>query len=63
MTNDYVTILGPKDILEKIDYIDTELVRLNNEWGQMIWIGKDNKLVEKVVFNFINKKHKNLNTI
>lgn len=30
MTNDYVTILGPKDILEKIDYIDTELVRLNN---------------------------------
>ena len=23
MTNDYVTILGPKDILEKIDYIDT----------------------------------------
>ena len=30
MTNDYVTILGPKDILEKIDHIDTELVRLNN---------------------------------
>ena len=30
MTNDYVTILGPKDILEKIDYMDTELVRLNN---------------------------------
>ena len=29
-TNDYVTILGPKDILDKIDYIDTELVRLNN---------------------------------
>ncbi len=30
MNNEYVTILGPKDILEKIDYIDTELVRLNN---------------------------------
>ena len=30
MTNEYVTILGPKDILEKIDYIDTELVRLSN---------------------------------
>ena len=28
--NDSVTILGPKDILDKIDYIDSELVRLNN---------------------------------
>ena len=30
ITNDSVTILGPKDILNKIDYIDSELVRLNN---------------------------------
>ena len=30
ITNEYVTVLGPKDILDEIDYIDTELVRLNN---------------------------------
>ena len=30
ISNDSVTILGPKDILDKIDYIDSELVRLNN---------------------------------
>jgi len=28
--NDSVTILGPKDTLDKIDYIDSELVSLNN---------------------------------
>jgi len=27
---DSVAILGPKDILDEIDYIDTELIRLNN---------------------------------
>ena len=30
ITNDSVTILGPKDILEEIEYVDTEFVRLNN---------------------------------
>ena len=30
ISNDSVTILGPKDILDKIDHIDSELVRLNN---------------------------------
>ena len=30
ISNEFVTILGPKDILDEIDYIDTELVRLNN---------------------------------
>ena len=30
ITNDSVTILGPKDIIRKIDYVDTEFVKLNN---------------------------------
>lgn len=30
ITNDSVTILGPKDILKEIEYVDTEFVRLNN---------------------------------
>ena len=30
ITNDSVTILGPKDIVRKIDYVDTEFVKLNN---------------------------------
>lgn len=30
ISSDYVQILGPKDILDKIDYIDTELIKLNN---------------------------------
>jgi len=30
ITNDSVTILGPKDILKEIEYVDTEFIRLNN---------------------------------
>jgi len=30
ITNDSVTILGPKDVVRKIDYVDTEFVKLNN---------------------------------
>ena len=30
ISNDSVTILGPKDIIRKIDYVDTEFVKLNN---------------------------------
>ena len=30
ITNDSVTILGPRDIIRKIDYVDTEFVKLNN---------------------------------
>jgi len=30
ITNDSVTILGPKDVLKEIEYVDTEFVRLNN---------------------------------
>lgn len=30
ITNDSVTILGPRDILKEIEYVDTEFVRLNN---------------------------------
>ena len=30
ITNDSVTILGPRDVIRKIDYVDTEFVKLNN---------------------------------
>ena len=30
IASDSVTILGPKDILEKIDFVETDLVKLNN---------------------------------
>ena len=30
LTNDSVNILGPKDILKKIDYVETESITLNN---------------------------------
>ena len=30
ITNDSVTILGPKDILKEFEYVDTEFIRLNN---------------------------------
>ena len=30
ISNDSVTILGPKDVVRKIDYVDTEFVKLNN---------------------------------
>ena len=30
ISNDSVTILGPKDVLDKIDYLETESIRLNN---------------------------------
>ncbi len=30
ITNDSVTILGPKDVIRKIHYVDTEFVKLNN---------------------------------
>ena len=32
ITNDYVTFLGPKDILEKIDYIDTRFASINQKY-------------------------------
>ena len=30
VTSDSVTLLGPKDIINKIDYVDTEFIKLNN---------------------------------
>ena len=30
ITNDSVTILGPRDVIRKIEYVDTEFVKLNN---------------------------------
>ncbi len=30
ISNDSVTLLGPKDIISKIDYVDTEFIKLNN---------------------------------
>ena len=30
ISNDSVTVLGPKDIVREIDYVDTEFVKLNN---------------------------------
>ena len=30
ITNDSVTILGPRDVIRKIEYVDTEFIKLNN---------------------------------
>ena len=30
ISNDSATLLGPKDIISKIDYVDTEFIKLNN---------------------------------